>query len=1131
MNTKKRLPNTRSLSKIIPSGTEGGKEFSRVVDLLIFQDCRRRKQNLTVFNDSAGDFRALDGFSTQKGRDKKYIGYQYKFYSSPLSDAHRTSIKKSLSEAKKKFGKGELEKWILVIPDDLTESAVKRTKGDVSWFNELKEDLELTFEIEYFGHTKLQALFLETPSICLFYYPELVQQGTALRKTIEETRAIYDQNLIQLHRNIDFVGMSIYKPEATRGIPMEHIYIPLNLIPETLDDNETKNTSYHNPEQFLTPGSKTVILGDPGSGKSTLLKFLALGGITDALQTKYNRESDDRLTLYIVLRKYADELKSKINLSLIDYILESNQAAFSLKSFDQSFLNYYLETGRTILFFDGLDELPDSKYKLIVKQRIDAFTTTYPGNTTVVSSRIVGYDGSFRLERFEHYKVAKLRLPEMERFVQEWYAVRIDNAHERNISCEDLVRILRDDHHVAIRELAENPLLLTIVALVHRIDAVLPDERVVLYQKCTETLLNTWHNWKFKSESNNKGRIERRNQRRMEAIAFWMQDQSVGIGKSQRSVVSYPALLSFLTKFISDTEKNIDQFEEPEDLATDFIEFIKDKAGLLLEVGDQSFSFVHLTFQEYLTATYLMSSSEKDGIKSLKSKLVVYAVDPRWFEVIRLLVAGLKSENSQEFIIDEILKINTSKKQSVSSQLLGGLLLDGVSAALARKEEILRNIITAGVTSESLEEIRQLSLILKNWASKEERHLGDVETVFQDLFSSSITIQDKIHLLLFSITANLNGEAFHSMKQALFVDRSESSDVFRLLFASGNIKGNFSEATFQKVDNCRKLQYTSSLTSTYLNMVAAFFQSISYSFDPIYAGLASFNQMMVSIAPGTTYGPFLEFTLNCIIIGAESDANLSEILMHFNKDKKNVRNSSRANRKDVDRLLNILFFDGSDDLLDINDRETMLSDFRTFLEHSLVLNQRFSARISEHDEEIKRAERETRVLNKSSALKWQKFSTDPKLINPAIESILEIFKLTKRSLWFEAIRVGFLPAVSQKIFLAKAVAHHPSSSSKLSDFVLANLYLLATWLKVHRIESIYLDTLIKTKSHIDSPYVRVAKLLFETAMGNTESSKLVQEYFHEQEYAKVFDESYWKGFAVSNAASRRRIKKRIKNIP
>ena len=51
---------------------------------------------------------------------------------------------------------------------------------------------------------------------------------------------------------------------------------------------------------------------------------------------------------------------------------------------------------------------------------------------------------------------------------------------------KDLVRILQDRDHRVIWELAENPLLLTIIVLVHRIDAVLPDERVL------ETQIQIW---------------------------------------------------------------------------------------------------------------------------------------------------------------------------------------------------------------------------------------------------------------------------------------------------------------------------------------------------------------------------------------------------------------------------------------------------------------------------------------------------------------------------------------------------------------------------------------------------------------------------------------------------------------
>ena len=43
-----------------------------------------------------------------------------------------------------------------------------------------------------------------------------------------------------------------------------------------------------------------------------------------------------------------------------------------------------------------------------------------------------------------------------------------------------------------IQSLARNPLLLTIIALVHRIEAELPHERVKLYDKCVIALVDTW---------------------------------------------------------------------------------------------------------------------------------------------------------------------------------------------------------------------------------------------------------------------------------------------------------------------------------------------------------------------------------------------------------------------------------------------------------------------------------------------------------------------------------------------------------------------------------------------------------------------------------------------------------------
>lgn len=406
-----------------------------------------------------------------------------------------------------------------------------------------------------------------------------------------------------------------------------------------------------------------MVLGDPGSGKSTLLRFLALSGLSKPLQDRYKAEPDNRLPVLIFLRRYADELKSRRNLSLLDYIQENIQGDFKLKSADLDFFEYYLETGQALLLFDGLDELPDPQFKRKVRDNIRTLLTTYPGNTAIITSRIVGYESSFRFDdkHFRHVRLTKLQLPEIEQFVNDWYRARIENKRERDLNAADLIRIVRDEAHVAIRELAQNPLLLTIIALVHRIDAVLPDERVILYQKCTETLLNTWHTWKYREPDS-----------------------------------------------------------EPEDLAEEFLEFVKKRAGLLIEVGDRKYSFVHLTFQEYLTASHIATVSEKDGVNKMWQTISDHCHEPAWQEVIRLLIANLKADESQEMIIDNILSGCKQEPKNLLPQLLGGLLLDGIEPARLRKQDIYFYLLQAAMLAGHMEQLRPLLSILRTCMGKDE---------------------------------------------------------------------------------------------------------------------------------------------------------------------------------------------------------------------------------------------------------------------------------------------------------------------------------------------------------------------------------------------------------------------------
>ena len=178
-----------------------------------------------------------------------------------------------------------------------------------------------------------------------------------------------------------------------------------------------------------------------------------------------------------------------------------------------------------------------------------------------------------------------------------------------------------------VRQLAANPLLLTILALMKRQGITLPERRVELYQKYVETLLKHW---------NLARGLDRRSGRDLDVVeitrvlaplALWMHETSPGVGLVKREEMRRQ-LVQICTKRA---------LPEPEAAASQLLADAHDHSGLLVDRGSGTYGFIHLTFQEYLAALAIAQRGQSD-LGPVVEALAGHVGDDSWHEVSLLTI-------------------------------------------------------------------------------------------------------------------------------------------------------------------------------------------------------------------------------------------------------------------------------------------------------------------------------------------------------------------------------------------------------------------------------------------------------------------------------------------------------------
>ncbi|NMG06044.1 NACHT domain-containing protein [Brasilonema sp. UFV-L1] len=359
--------------------------------------------------------------------------------------------------------------------------------------------------------------------------------------------------------------------------------------------------------------SKLMVLGKPGAGKTTFLKYLAMHFPTgDSMKTE---ESLDKIVpIFVQLKELSNH---EGNNRLTDVVIHE----FSSVPNSKTTVRMLLERGQCLILLDGLDEVKvDKEY---IYKEIDALTSFFPENRFVITCRTGACDYVFH--DFTEVEVADFNREEIETFVHKWFQAR----EEEEISHKFLEKL---EDNEPVKELATNPLLLTILCLTFQDNYDFSRNRYGLYADAVDSLLRRW------DASRRIARQPNFNLSRQRKINMFSDIAYHGLSQKPKKILWYQwELEKEISQFMQNINSEIDSQE--------ILRVIEANNGLLLQQAKGIYSFSHLTFQEYFATEYIVENRKPDFLKTFVEENLI---EHQWREVFILTTERLG--NADEFL-------------------------------------------------------------------------------------------------------------------------------------------------------------------------------------------------------------------------------------------------------------------------------------------------------------------------------------------------------------------------------------------------------------------------------------------------------------------------------------------------